>query len=124
MRISDWSSDVCSSDLVQPRSAGDGDRAQLRSRAAAAQRSAGYHRADRSPRQMGAVPAGSSGGRRLRLARRSDARVHREFQTRLACVSEQTGRESGRERGWKSVKLRVVAEAIKKKKKTKQKTNN
>src|SRR3546814_16659376 len=94
MRISDWSSDVCSSDLIL------GHRLD-------AARDAGAARAPELPDLRRPLPqrSGDHGGDRQRLRRPRRAGPGR---------SRQIGRASCRERGCTHVSISVVADAFKK----------
>src|SRR3546814_1659260 len=92
MRISDWSSDVCSSDLPgQDRPAGHGlcaprPRGRLAGRAA------------------GAAAAMTGTGATAPVARLKDVGLrYRKVQALDAISLDQIGRASGRERGWPDV---------------------
>src|SRR3546814_20198462 len=122
MRISDWSSDVCSSDLAARRERGeDDDGAQ--SRNARRLRHAGRMRDDRAG--VGAdryqTPLAGGGARRWQPRLRGpgagvDPPGRRGRTERAALQWLEIGRASCRERVCKTVSLEVVAVAFKKNK--------
>src|SRR3546814_12058143 len=108
MRISDWSSDVCSSDLQSP----------CRVRTMRPRRSA--------RRRGGAQGPGSPGPSAAPLGRDTAGLVavvaHGRSQLRVGGRDGRSnGRASGRERGWQGGEILVVGVSLKKKK---QKKNN
>src|SRR3546814_20066380 len=106
MRFSDWSSDVCSSDLLRTLRALNGDPIDE------AFRSTGAVRRRARP-VRGAWRQRAAGGDGLaRNRRRRDRALHGALQP-----GDENGRASCRERGCQYVKISVVAGPLKKKKK-------
>src|SRR3546814_16947305 len=105
MRISDWSSDVCSSDLLPAgrRTAGGGRVA--RHRAAARRDVQGRPLAQGNPGGVRFPPAVGDGQPAVALRGMGGARA----------AGDQIGRASGRESGCQYVELSVVAVSLKKK---------
>src|SRR3546814_20098498 len=105
MRISDWSSDVCSSVLHRGRPAGDrgGDAPHHRARRTADPRGVDARAIDRALDEAGRNLQGRVGRRASR--RRGTERLQSEI-----------GRSPCRERVCQYVKIRVIAGSFKKKK--------
>src|SRR3546814_14409769 len=107
MRISDWSSDVCSSDLIDAQLAGVGDREQLRAAAAAG----ADQRADVSrARSDDAVERRDDALEALCRAEPVDVGARGVFRSLL-----EIGRASWRVSGCQFVSISVVAVSLKKK---------
>src|SRR3546814_11562828 len=106
MRISDWSSDVCSSDLVAhelARLGGVPHDPHLLRRAKATPSLRGRGRRERERIVAGAFA----------LAKDAKARATGRH---LILIDDEIGRASCRERVWQSVEIPVVADALKKNK--------
>src|SRR3546814_11725157 len=104
MRISDWSSDVCSSDLDRKSESGS---AEVAPRMAVLRR----HLHDAVPLDQAATDAGIS----LRTARRWLARYRADGPAGLARPTRPIGRASGRDRGCAYVYISVGAVSLTKK---------
>src|SRR3546814_17343871 len=106
MRIIDWSSDVCSSDLIAARFALGGAKRHAAEMGADAERYQPVFLAG-----LGALDD------RLRVAQFAERHLIRRLDTGGdAIVDEERpiGRGVGTDRGWKNVKIRVGAEQVKK----------
>src|SRR3546814_14890867 len=114
MRISDWSSDVCSSDLI------DRNRAGLLDRGLPSREGRGLDDAGRFVDADGDFPVRDGGGVDLHRAvddDRAGAGVDDDLGGRVGgCDLDKIGRASGRERVCQYVLVSVVAVILKKKK--------